>query len=153
MIGDGECPILYRLTLIDAKRFKVMVHRFVPDAGREDFHDHPRSFVTFVVRGGYDDITPCVECLGSGRDCTGDYVMDLPCLPCDGSGKVVERVRAFAVRRRSAAHTHMTAVHPDGAWSLVVMGPFVRPWGFLRAGQWFGFREYEERFGKSFRCG
>lgn len=148
MIGDGDCPILFRRTLIGAKRFKLLVHRFVPSAGREDFHDHPRSFVTLIARGGYDDVTPCEVCLGD--DWRAEF--GAVCPLCHGSGGKVERVRAPAVRFREAAHTHKTLVHPDGALTFVVMGPAVRAWGFLRAGRWFGFREYEDKFGSSFRC-
>lgn len=126
VIGPPDCPLMFRRTLLEGGRFgKLLLHRFVPGANDRDCHDHPRSFVTLVLRGGYDDIQP------------------------DGT---VERLRAPTIRYRPAAHTHITRVHTDGATTVVVMGRLVRAWGFLREGRWFAWRDYERRFGLSWRC-
>lgn len=168
MIGAPDCPILFRRTLLSTRFGKLLVHRFVAGAGREDFHDHPAPFVTLVLRGGYDDVTPCWACtgppppgrmplpgalwipVGEPRAVTGYDIVSCP--HCGGHGSMVDRVRAPAVRARRATHTHVTAVHRDGAWSVVLMGRKRRAWGFLRAATWWPFRDYEARFGSSFRC-
>lgn len=125
VIGPADCPLMFRRTLLSGRLGKLLLHRFVPGASDRDCHDHPRSFVTLVVRGGYDDVQP------------------------DGT---VERLRAPAIRYRPAAHAHITHVHGDGATTVVVMGRLVRAWGFVRAGRWFAWRDYEQRFGLSWRC-
>jgi hypothetical protein len=56
LIGPAECPILWRRTLLVSRFGKLMLHRFVPGASDRDPHDHPSSFVTIVLRGGYDDV-------------------------------------------------------------------------------------------------
>jgi len=128
-IGPPECPILFRRTLVSRRSFKVLWHRFVPGASDVDPHDHPRAFLTIVLRGGYDDVTPL-------------YL----------AGERVERLRAPAIRYRRAQHAHVTRVHPDGATTLVIMGPLVRAWGFVRDGRWMPWADYERRYGMAFRC-
>lgn len=125
VIGVPECPLMYRWTLADIKIAKLMVHYFLPTARDRDYHDHPRPFVTLVLRGGYDDIQP------------------------DGN---IDRVRAPAIRIRKAAHAHITMAGQRGAWTIVVMGRQSRAWGFIRNGSWWPWKLYEERFGLSFRC-
>ena len=122
-------------------------------------HDHPRGFLTIVLRGGYDDLVPCPTCRGT-RDALLDpgasseqRLIYGPCARCSGLGLVVgDRLRAPAIRRRRAEHAHMTRTGNDGALTLVVMGPEVRPWGFWREGRWWAFREFERVFGFTWRC-
>lgn len=125
VIGPSECPILYRRTILSGRCLKVLWHRFVPGASDEAHHDHPRSFVTIVLRGGYDDVQP------------------------DGT---TDRVYAPAIRFRPAEHAHITKVGPDGATTLVIMGRLRRDWGFWRNGTWFEWRRFERLFGLNWRC-
>lgn len=124
VIGVPECPILHRWTLLKVAGCKLLLHHFLPESRDRDPHDHPCSFVTLVLRGGYVDIS------SAGRD----------------------RLRAGSVRRRRAEHRHVTIAGPRGAWTLVVMGPKRRPWGFWREGRWWPWRRYEQWFGHGFRC-
>lgn len=130
VIGAPDCPLMVRWTILSGRAGKLLLHWFVPEARDPDPHDHPRSFVTFVFRGGYRDLTP-----SRAKDAFD-----------------VEYVYAPAFRFRRAAHAHITVAGPKGAWSLVVMGPERRAWGFFREGRWWQFREYEDRFGMAFRC-
>lgn len=144
VIGQPECPLLHRWTLFDVGRrrpdpskperivrsgLKGMVHHFLPESRDRDPHDHPRPFVTVVLRGWYDDVS---------RQ--------------DDSTNITRRMRAGMVRYRSPMHTHTTYAGPCGAWTFVVMGPLRRPWGFWREGRWWPWRRYEELFGHGFRC-
>lgn len=124
-IGEPDCPLFFRWTLINLGFAKVLWHAWVPGSTDLDPHDHPRSFVTVVLRGGYDDV--------------------------DADGNV-DVMRAPAVRYRPADHAHTTRTHDKGAWTLVFMGPVRREWGFIRGGRWWSARSYLDRFGGSFRC-
>jgi hypothetical protein len=143
VIGQLECPLLHRWTLLSCRAGKLLVHHFLPTVRDRDPHDHPRPFLTLVLRGGYDDIALC-------RWCQGRRVMG--CLECGETGYITDRLRAPAIRYRAADHAHITVAGPRGAWTLVVMGPLVRAWGFLRDGRWWSWRAYEGRYGGSFRC-
>jgi hypothetical protein len=161
---------------------KLMVHRFLGNADDRDVHDHPRPFVTFVLRGGYDDLKPCPDCEGAERvddpvllalyrsqgglritdpdneDLIARWQCWMPCPTCEtperGPIGVVlnERMRAGMVRFRPAEHRHRTKVHPDGAWTLVIMGPVRRRWGFWKNGRWWFWKDYEAEFGFGMRC-
>lgn len=155
VIGAPECPLLYRRTILSTPWLKILWHRFVASASDHDPHDHPRAFVTVVLRGGYDDVTLC-PCGGPGAtiytDGEGLERVRL-CQPrCNAAGEVVETLRAPTIRYRPAAHAHITRVHDTGATTLVVMGPLVRAWGFIRDGRWWLWADYEREYGLAFRC-
>lgn len=179
VIGPPECPLMHRWTLASRFGRKVILHHFLPNATDAVPHDHPASFVTIVLRGGYDDYVPCPRCKGWERvddpellalyEAQGGPNMDdedalrrhqcwMPCPECMTSevgptGLVIgDRMRAGMVRRRAAEHTHITTVGPRGCWTLVVMGRKRRRWGFLHRGAWFFWRDHERRFGMSMRC-
>lgn len=154
VIGEPECPILLRWTLGGDRLtrnwpVKVMLHYFTPKADDRHVHDHPRPFLTLVLRGGYDDLTLC-WCMAPGAVRGGGPWLNHP--ECGGTGFVAERLRAGSVRYRSSGHTHRTRVGPRGCWTLVVMGPKNREWGFRKDGVWIPWRVYHERFGGAFRC-
>jgi hypothetical protein len=76
------------------------------------------------------------------------------CPTCHGTGVVVgEVMRVFTLRYRPATHIHRTRVHQDGSWSIVLMGPMVREWGFWLDRDWFmEFKEYKKKFKYGMRC-
>lgn len=139
LIGPSECPVFWRRTLFACRFGKLLVHRFAPLGKDKDPHDHPSSFVTVVLRGGYLDVDPC--------ECDGDEHDRLRC-----SASVVDAVAAPTVRFRRAEHTHLTYVGSQGATTVVWMFPKRRDWGFRRHGRWYEWREYELRFGLDWRC-
>ncbi len=63
-----------------------------------------------------------------------------------------DEMRRGSVKLRRATHTHRTKVSPEGAWTLVLMGPKVREWGFWKFGEWLPWREHERRYGFGMRC-
>lgn len=147
---------------------KLMVHYFEPNVEDRDPHDHPRGFWTLVLRGLYYDLIPCDFCkgLGSVIDPTAisgiQYTPEdgefprrprVTCWECDGDKVVLGDVmKVGSVRYRPAKHTHITQSGPKGAWTIVLMGPFERPWGFFRNARWWPFKEYEAEFGFAMRC-
>lgn len=121
---------------------KMMIHHFPPNVTDRDPHDHPRPFVTFVLNGRYFDtewekLDPPLD-LGHGD--LQHYMIS------------IEELRAGAVRYRPAEHMHITETDNAGAWTLVVMGPEERQWGFLRNDTWWPFKNYINRFGGVIRC-
>jgi len=166
VIGPPECPILHRWTLIGEQRHgdetarparvKVMLHHFLPNADDRACHDHPRPFVTIVLRGDYDDMKPCPSCDGRGtRPEHGAWGgRTRACGRCGAAGVVLrERMRAGVIRYRPARHVHRTKVGPRGCWTIVIMGPLQQDWGFFRDGVKWPWREFERRFGHGMRCG
>ncbi len=104
-IGRRGVTYLDRWVLARLGRCRVYLHRFRFDDPEEP-HNHPRTFVSFLFWGAYDE-----EVLGQ-------------------DGKLTKRtIRAPYLRRFPPSHAHrITACR--GAWSLVAVGPRRQDWGF-----------------------
>jgi hypothetical protein len=127
--GNGLCPTyLYRWTLLKVGNlFSVYLHKFVGDDWSLDLHDHPKRFWSIGLRGEYTELTPHCWILGIPRGCM-----------------MAQKWRAPWFRTFPADHVHRltgpTPEHP--CWTLVIVGPATRPWGFWRAGAWIPWRKY-----------
>jgi len=128
IVHDGEI-YLRRWRLIETPWFGVLLHRIAkPDDGRS-YHDHPWSFVSFVLRGWYREL-----------------VMWGP----EGHPRIFAArrlVRWVTAKRAEDAH-RIEAVPPGGAWTLVLRGPRRRTWGFY-APNWIPWHVYLNVTGKS----
>lgn len=151
VIGQEECPLMLRWTLADLGGLKLLVHHFPPEISDRDPHDHPRPFVTFVLRGRYRDES-WHQLSGELEEKHGLRLGE-GIVPPEGIRRV-EHVRAGAVKYRAAEHMHIVETDEVGCWTLVVMGPLKREWGFMRleSGSWWPWGKYVERFGGVIRC-
>lgn len=156
------------------RNFRLYLHHFFRRADDRDVHDHPNAFFTFCFFGSYEDMAPCRFCDGTGRRISldgytrreaddgivywmGSMANPSPlyrrCERCDGDGVIVnDRLRFGSFRYRPAEHTHRTRSGRFGAWTLVLMLPKSRSWGFWRDGKWWGAAEYEDEYGPAMRC-
>lgn len=105
-LGLEECPYVIRW-IAETPWVSVRVHHWIGKDDPRAFHDHPWWFLTFCFRGGYSDVNP----------------------------KGCDILQAPAVRFRSALHRHTVQPLPGGAWTFMVTGRLVRPWGFWRSGK------------------
>lgn len=122
MNGAGLCPVyLERWTLGLAFGCGLYLHHFLGDDWSIDPHDHPRRFVSIGLNGWYfEDVF-------------------------DKSGSLVSTKKYQAPWFRSfpAEHTHRVRASECGnTWTLVLVLPKSREWGFVRDGKWIPFREY-----------
>ena len=123
--SDPESDYLRRLQLIQTPWGGVQLHWILlPDTDR-DMHDHPRTFLSFIVRGGYEE----------------EYVKV-------AEGKVVDPLVLSATRTRLSLHRvtrgiahRITSVRP-GTVTLVAKGPFRREWGFYTPEGFVSWRDY-----------
>jgi hypothetical protein len=90
----------------------LRLHHFLRGDADRELHDHPWSFVTLVLAGGYVDVS------SAGEDV----------------------LRPGSVRYRSARHAHR--VETAGCWTLVLSGPISRAWGFWAAEGWTPWKEF-----------
>jgi hypothetical protein len=100
--GLPECPYFKIWAIISKRLGSIRLHNWLGDDDHRHMHTHPYWFVTFVLRGGYDDVTE-----------TG-----------------VERVRAFTWRYRAANHLHSVQNVIPNSWTLLITGPAIQRWGF-----------------------
>ena len=131
--GFGRCPVyLYRWTLlrIGKSGVGVYLHKFVGDDWCLDLHDHPKRFISIGLWGGYREHTPLEELPGYGD-------------PNDPL-TAYEEFRAPWVRTFPAEWRHRisgpTSERP--CWTLAIVGPAVREWGFWGRAGWVPWRDY-----------
>lgn len=123
MSGNGACPVylerwhLFKLFL-DCAGY---LHHFLGDDWALDPHDHPRRFISIGLRGWYwEDVY-----LSNGDLCSST------------------RYNAPWVRSFPAEHLHrIRATREANAWTMVIVLPKSRPWGFVQGGKWIAFRDY-----------
>lgn len=132
LIGAPGNPMMERWRLLQTPLFGIYLHRIY----REDLdpvpHDHPWSFLSLVLRGGYqEEFYPDTRRI-LDRAFTRRFG-GLPRL----DGRPSRRLHRFPL---TAAH-RITAVEP-GTVTLVLVGPKVRSWGFYGYdGLWIDWRD------------
>lgn len=117
-LGLDTCPYLIRWRFETPWGSIRLHHWLAPDDPRHR-HDHPWSFVTFVLKGGYTDLSP-----------SGD-----------------QHLKAPAVQHRDATHQHTVVPDEGGAWTVIVTGPKIREWGFWVNGKFRSRIKYFWKFG------
>lgn len=122
------------------------VHNILrPDEDR-DPHDHPRSFVTIVLRGGYTDERWLPEYRASETFGTvrAVYKLNEPWGPGQMEQCEPDVLRAGSIRFRPAEHIHRVREVLPNTWTLTLWGPYRREWGFWKkeSAQWVQWREY-----------
>lgn len=106
--GLKECPY-FRLWAVITKRGSIRLHNWLGEDDHRFPHNHPYFFVTFVLRGGYDD-----------------YSYDE-----HGTVKNIEKMRAGMIRYRPADHMHQVLNVLPNTWTLLITGAPLHRWGFL----------------------
>ena len=117
-LGLPECPYVIRWRL-ETKWFSIRLHHWLAPDDDRAFHDHPWSFTTFVLKGGYTDKNPDEE----------------------------QHLKAFTIQHRDAHHKHTVVPDPGGAWTLVFTGPKIRNWGFWVKGKFVKMNKYFLTYG------
>lgn len=110
---------LVRHVLARNKYFSIYIHQFLR-SDRDDLHDHPWHFATFLVRGAYTERkwNPSTEQVESTRRTTSQ--------------------NRFVVRK--ATDQHQVVVDKDltleekgeAALTFFIGGPVTREWGFIK---------------------
>lgn len=111
----------------------LFLHRMdAPDPGL-DLHDHPWSFLSIVLTGGY------IEERADTRNAPKIAAFDRA-----QRGIIVGRRRGSArVMRLDECH-RITRLDAPRVWTLVLHGPRRRSWGFYLADGYMGEQEYDE---------
>lgn len=118
-----------RWRIVQTPLASLYVHRFdSPDAER--MHDHPWSFLSVVLRGGYEEDVP--------------FALD-----GEHFGVTPRRITRWNFKRATDAHLVRRLLRTP-TWTLVVTGPRRRDWGYIdqRTGEWtrFDLSPWEQKF-------
>jgi hypothetical protein len=116
----------YYLFLKDRKRFpfNIFLHKFLK-SDPDDVHDHPWSYATLILKGGYWEWIP----------------------QFDNDGKKVTELAKWRgpghFRISPATSYHRIELDPNiTTWTLFMPGPQKKEWGFLVNNQWMHNDQY-----------
>ena len=118
--------VRYYLFLKDRKRFpfNVFLHKFLK-GDPDDVHDHPWTYATLILKGGYWEWIPQFDNNGIKTCEIGKW---------RGPGH-------FRISR--ATSFHRIEIDPTvSTWTLFMPGPLVREWGFLVKNKWIHNDDY-----------
>ena len=114
---DGS-PAMLRWELIRLNKwFNIYIHKFLASDRDRALHDHPWWGFSLILRGQYVDVSR------KGRRLlqAGDWML------------------------RPASRPHrIELVNGEPCWTLFIVGPRVREWGFYCPGGWVGWREFNK---------
>lgn len=116
----------YYVFLKDRKRFpfNIFLHKFLK-SDPDDVHDHPWSYATLILKGGYYEWIPNFDSQGTKISETRHW---------RGPGHF---------RICSATSYHRIELKPDvDCWTLFMPGSQQREWGFLVNNQWIDHQTY-----------
>ena len=129
---NGSEPYLHRYYLLNTRwlarwfprlSYRIVLHKCVL-SDVEGLHDHPWSWWSKILEGGYWEYVP------------GDSV---------GEPQKIWRDPEDGWRSGTSSDFHRLVLPHEGAvsWSLFIMGPKEKDWGFQdREGTWVQWREY-----------
>lgn len=116
--ADGSL-YMGRFWLVRTRWFSARLHHIAtPDLDRH-FHDHPWTFVSVVLRGGYIEVRPATI-----EPC----FINLPGEPYEIGIPNSRPAGSIALRRATDRH-RVVAVQPS-TWTLVILSPKRQWWGF-----------------------
>jgi hypothetical protein len=130
--SEAGDPYLVRWSL-DFGAFTVKLHHILRSDEDRDMHDHPWSFVSVILWGGYWEHRPDPWAHESEAGAAARHVSYRRWF---GPGSVL---------RRPAPSIHRLEL-PLGktAWSLVFTGRRLREWGFHTVCGWIPWRQYND---------
>lgn len=108
----------------------LRVHRIVRSDMDRELHDHPFSFLSIILWGGYWELSHAPKCpssIGHHEAC-----------------RLEERYRVGSFVFRRAEHAHRLVLSRP-AWTFVIRGPIRKRWGFYTAEGWLPWREWAAR--------
>lgn len=116
-VGDGTGPVTWRRPAAKALQFfdiAVRVHEIRRSDDVRAFHDHPWSYLTIILKGGYWEVTPNYDASGMFK---GEH------RAWHGPGSILWRsAQSWHRLELSEGRTAMT---------LFITGRWRQQWGFL----------------------
>lgn len=131
---DPDRTYLRRWYIIGTPWGGLYLHHILLPDGDRALHDHPWSFVSLILRGGYTEQRPWLR--PNGEPMIRHW-------PSARPHHTEHRMRPGRLRRMPAEGLHrITELHGD-CWTLVAVGPRRREWGFVGDdGKWTDWRTY-----------
>jgi hypothetical protein len=125
-IGGKEDPLIIRWVLFRVPWFGIFLHKFCRSDHDRALHDHPWTFVSFIIRGGYHEVfersSPACE-YGTFEETAWRGIGSILYRPAEWKHRVVLESGKVS-------------------WNLIFVGPRRRKWGFWPNGKFCWWRKY-----------
>lgn len=150
-LGKPNCPYMVRWVLI-LFGYSIRIHHWIRSDDKRYFHDHPWNFLTIVLKGGYDDVSPIYYPLQDNIKLNKNQFGTLLC-DKKNNGNVIgiklhETLSFGNFKFRKAEHKHYVDVPKNGCWTLLFCGKQIRKWGFwIKVNQFFRPLRYFSKYG------
>lgn len=148
-IGGRQNTYLRRWWIIPKNPFlNIFLHQFLRSDYDRALHDHPWWNFSWVLDGGYYEITAVMPKPRDAVDAVDLRGLELEALSPGGARrKVLRRPGDMALRLAKTAHRielrkcceDRPEPHELPAWSLFITGPKIRTWGFFCKEGWVPF--------------
>lgn len=132
--GGPDDIYLIRYYVIKSKYLNVFIHQFLR-SDRDDLHDHPWNFCTYLVDGAYNEYK-WNEKLG-----VTERTMRMNSIHCRNFGDPhLQKISWHPLVFRRATDQHKVQVYNEykeaqkryAPLTICITGPFIREWGFIR---------------------
>jgi hypothetical protein len=115
-IGGHADPYMRRWYLIPRNRvFCIYLHNMLRDDDDRALHDHPGANISIILRGGYTEVRFVRRPVASA--------------PLPALFSTPRRAGAIVFRWAKTPH-RLELARPEGSWSLFIVFPKLRNWGF-----------------------
>lgn len=130
-------PYLIRWTIFSCSLFSIKIHNILL-SDYDCHHDHPWSFISLILWGGYVEHTEKKSIVPTGRT-----LLSNPPQP-ETKEITVKKSRIYHpgnILYRKAEFAHKLELHQP-CWTMVITFKKVRKWGFLTPKGWIEWFKY-----------
>ncbi len=136
-------PYMIRYTLLTCKWFSIKIHKILL-SDYDCHHDHPWSFITFILKGGYvEHRTKWVRI----SDMPNGSIYQKHIIDLEGERVGLQSSRLYSrwsLLYRTAEYTHQLEIHQP-VWTFVITFKKVRQWGFwTKLSGWLHWKDYSQ---------
>lgn len=125
--GDADDIYMIRYILLRSPLMNIYIHIFLR-SDKDDLHDHPWDFVSYLIHGSYMEVTNEKTTMRSNYP-----------------SRYLKRNR-LVFRKATTLHRvglyHGPYSEKDGPMTLCITGPHRRKWGFVKDGKWIHWKKY-----------
>lgn len=135
----SQKQLIRRHVLLKTPWFSLCLHEMTASDYDRALHDHPWPFISLVLREGY------TEEVSLPIGAKTDWIRTSRVRWKDGRKIVLVTHSPGDILFRPATHRHRVIVGPRHPWTLILMGPRIRRWGFWIDGKWCWWRKHDNQ--------
>jgi hypothetical protein len=139
----GPLMIRYYLTP-KIFNFRLVIHKFLRSDNDRHYHDHPWNFISFLLKGSYDEHMPFFQYYNSPYVNVDEFYIE------DKNKDTVLRHKRFSLIRRPKWWKHWVELGKDdccnefiSCYTLVLLYGKRREWGFHTEKGWVKHTDYD----------